>query len=95
MLKTLNSDFLDWEDTLKAGFYCITQFCRIKGCGGTECLPPPSPPPPNNFRKNLSYPNKLYIVGKVTYRRVRIILNIGKIYGFRDFMTNFLGIVEI
>ena len=37
----------------------------------------------------VSYPNKLYIVGKRIYRRVRIIKNIGKIFWFRDFMSNF------
>ena len=40
-------------------------------------------------QKDLSYPNKLYIVGKRIYRRVRIIKNIGKIFWFRDFMSNF------
>ena len=34
--------------------------------------------PHQQFSKDLSYPNKLYIVGKGIYRRVRIILNFGK-----------------
>ena len=51
----------------------------------------PPPPPTNNFP--LSYPNKLYIAGKRIYLRVRIILNIGKIFWFRDFMSNFREIV--
>ena len=75
-----------------------TQFCRIKGCGGAGC--PPSPflssfPPHQYFSKDLSYQNKLYIVGKGIYRRVRVILNIGKIFWFRDFMSNFREVVEI
>ena len=53
--------------------YIYTQFCRIKGCGGAGCPPP-------IIWKDLSYPNKLYIVGKGIYRRVRIIKNIEKIF---------------
>ena len=77
-------------------FECLqtTQFCRIKGCGGVGCHPPPSPHPPL-IVKNLLYPNKLYIVGKGIYRRVRIILNIGKIFWFLDFMSNIREVVGI
>ena len=50
-------------------------------------------PPTNIFSKDFSYPNKLYIVGKGIYRRVRIIKNIGKIFWFRDFMSNFSEVV--
>ena len=48
----------------------------------------PLPPPTNNFR--LSYPNKLYIVGKGIYPRVRIILNIGKNILISRFYEQFL-----
>ena len=65
-----------------------TQFCRIKECGGAGC-----PPPHQQFSKDLSYPTKLYIVGKGIYWRVRIIKNIGKIFKFRDFMSNFREVV--
>ena len=48
--------------------------------------PPPPPPPPDNFKgRNLP----LYIIGKGIYRRVRFILDIDKIFWFRDFMSNF------
>ena len=67
-----------------------THICRIKGCGGAGFFPPHQ-----YFSKDLSYPNKLYIVGKRVYRRVRIIKNIGKIFWFRDFMSNFREIGEI
>ena len=63
--------------------YTILQNKSMRRCG--------VPPPTNNFR--LSYPNKLYIVGKEIYPRVRIILNIGKIFWFRDFMSNFREVI--
>ena len=53
-----------------------------------------APPPPIIFER-LKFPNKLYIVGKGIYRRVRIIKNIGKIFWFRDFMSNFSEIVGL
>ena len=62
--------------------YKILQNKRMRRCG----VPPP--PPPIIFER-LKLPNKLYIVGKRIYRRVRIIKNIGKIFWFRDFMSNF------
>ena len=52
------------------------------------------PPPTNNFRKTKVTPNRLYIVGKGIYRRVRIIKNVGKIFWFRDFMSNFRKVVR-
>ena len=86
----LNSTVKPWR-IINHDYECLfmrnTQFCRIKGCGGAGC-PPPPPPTTNNF-PDLSYPNKLYIVGKRIYWRVRIIKNIGKIFWFRDFMSNF------
>ena len=65
-------------------FYTILQNKRMQ-----QCRVPPPPPPHQQFSNDLSYPNKLYIVGKRIYRRVRIIKNIGKIFWFRDFMSNF------
>ena len=67
---------------LNVANYTYLQNKRMRRCG----VPPP---PHQQFSKDLSYPNKLYIVGKRIYRRVRIIKNIGKIFWFRDFMSNF------
>ena len=61
--------------------YTYLQNKRMRRCGVA--------PPHQKFSKDLSYPNKLYIVGKRIYRRVRIIKNIGKIFWFRDFMSIF------
>ena len=58
-------------------------FCRIRDGGGA-----PPPPQPITF-KDKTYPNKLYIIGKEIYRRLRFILDIDKIFWFRDFMSNF------
>ena len=63
---------------LNRNFLQSTQFCRITGCGSGGC-PPPPPPHPTIILERLKLPNKLYIVRKVIYQRVRIILNIGKI----------------
>ena len=41
------------------------------------------------------YPYKLYIIGKVIYRRVRINLHIGQIFLFRDFINDFREMVKI
>ena len=49
----------------------------------------PPPPTPPIVLKDQIYPNKLYIIGKGIYRRVRFILDIDKIFWFRDFMSNF------
>ena len=51
-------------------------------------------PPPNNFERGKS-PPKLYIVGKGIYQRCRFILDIGKKFGVRNFMSDFSEMVEI
>ena len=60
-----------------------THICRIKGCGGAGW-----PPPPIIFER-LKLPQQIIYRRKRIYRRVRIIKNIGKIFWFRDFMSNF------
>ena len=45
--------------------------------------------PAGNFLKDETYPNKLYITGKGIYPRVQFILDIDKIFCFRDYMSNF------
>ena len=65
--------------------YTYLQNKRMRRCGVA--------PPPIIFER-LKFPHKLYIVGKRIYRRVRIIKNIGKIFWFRDFMSNFREIGE-
>ena len=42
--------------------------------------PPPPPPHPPTIVEDETYPNKLYIIGKGIYRRVRFILDINKIF---------------
>ena len=51
-------------------------------------------PQPIIFER-LKLPQKIMYLGKRIYRRVRIIKNIGKIFWFRDFMSNFREIGEI
>ena len=51
--------------------------------------------PPRYFLKVEPYLIKLYIIGKGIYQRVRLILDIDKIFWFCDFMSDFLEIVEI
>ena len=71
---------------IKMMLYTILQNKTMRRCGAVRCgavrcgagFPPSPPPPPPIISKDFSYPNKLYIVGKGIYRRVRIILNIGK-----------------
>ena len=46
------------------------------------------------FLKNETDPNRLYIIGKGIYRRVRFILDIDKIFWFRDSMSDFREIVK-
>ena len=46
-------------------------------------------PPPSVIFEGWNLPNKLYIIAKGIYRRVRFILDIDKIFWFRDFMNNF------
>ena len=48
-----------------------------------------TPPPPPIIFKDISHPNKLYIVGKGIYQKM------GKIFGFLDFMCDFRVMVEI
>ena len=60
-----------------------THFCRIRDVGGAGRPPPPI------IIVGRTYPNKLYIIRKGIYRRVWFILDIDKIFWFRDFMSNF------
>ena len=49
----------------------------------------------NNFEGRNRPQNKLYITGKKIYWRVGLVLNIGEICLFREFIINFLEIGEI
>ena len=62
--------------------YWSTHFCRIRH--GRGAAPPPPPPPPDNFWRT-----KLTPTNCISYRRVRFILDIDKVFWFCDFMINF------
>ena len=49
----------------------------------------PPPPQPIIFERQNLPPTNLHIIGKGIYRRVWFILDIDKIFWFRDFMSNF------
>ena len=77
---------IEFIKNLFVRFYTILQNKRMRRCGVL---------PTNNFRMTQATPNKLHIVGKGIYPRVQIIKNIGKIFLFRDFMSNFREVVGI
>ena len=76
-------------DFLKIIKYTILQNERMWWCG---VLPSPTP---IIFERLKLLQRIIYNVGKEIYQRVRIILNIWKIFLFRDFMSNFREVVEI
>ena len=96
--------------TWKFNFLIYTRFYRMKGGGALGAPPPqiilnnktfptnytsfPPPPPPNNFEQQ-NFPNKLYIVEKGIWRRIRFILNFGKMFWFSDFVSGFRDFGQI
>ena len=67
--------------------YRITQFCRIKGCGGKGQPPTPPPPPHQTFLKGKTKQGKLCIILKGIYGSFRISLNNCELKKFRDFAS--------
>ena len=68
--------------------YKNTQFCKKK-----DAAEGVAPPPPIIFER-LKLPQQIIYRRKGIFQRVWIITNIGEIFWFRDFMSNFREIVE-